>query len=94
MSMSMLLRRLGHNAITVHGFRSTFRDWAGETTKFAREDIEMALAHRVGCKAERAYRRRRALGKRRDLMAAWSVYCGVAPACPDNRKESQAGAGA
>lgn len=94
MSMSMLLRRLGHDAITVHGFRSTFRDWAGETTKFAREDIEMALAHTVGSKAERAYRRGRALGKRRDLMAAWSAYCGVAPAPSGDRGNGQPGAGA
>ena len=75
MSMSMLLRRMGRESITVHGFRSTFRDWAGEATSFAREDIEMALAHTIESKAERAYRRGRALNKRRELMAAWSLFC-------------------
>ncbi|MES2000889.1 MAG: integrase arm-type DNA-binding domain-containing protein [Pseudomonadota bacterium] len=75
MSMSMLLRRMGRDSITVHGFRSTFRDWADEATSFAREDIEMALAHTIKSKAERAYRRGRAPDKRRALMAAWSKFC-------------------
>ena len=75
MSMSMLLRRMGRDSITVHGFRSTFRDWAGETTRFAREDIEMALAHAIESKAERAYRRGRALDKRRALMITWCEFC-------------------
>ncbi len=76
MSMAMLLRRMDRDNITVHGFRSTFRDWAGETTSFAREVIETALAHAVESKTERAYRRGRALEKRRELMDAWSAYCG------------------
>ena len=75
MSMSMLLRRMGRDSITVHGFRSTFRDWAGEATNFAREEIEMALAHTIESKAERAYRRGRALDKRRALMTAWCLFC-------------------
>lgn len=75
MSMTMLLRRMGRGDITVHGFRSTFRDWAGETTSFAREVVEMALAHTIESKAERAYRRGRSLEKRRELMEAWAVYC-------------------
>ena len=75
MSMAMLLRRMDRSSITVHGFRSTFRDWAGETTKFAREDVEMALAHAIESKTERAYRRGRALEKRRKLMGAWARYC-------------------
>jgi integrase len=75
MSMAMLLRRMSRDSITVHGFRSTFRDWAGEMTTFPREDIEMALAHTIESKAERAYRRGRALEKRRELMAAWADYC-------------------
>ena len=83
MSMAMLLRRMDRSSITVHGFRSTFRDWAGETTKFAREDVEMALAHAIESKTERAYRRGRALEKRRKLMGAWARYClvrrGVGP---------------
>lgn len=75
MAMSMLLRRMDRGSITVHGFRSSFRDWAGETTSFPREDVEMALAHTIGSKAERAYRRGRALEKRRELMSAWAQYC-------------------
>lgn len=75
MAMSMLLRRLDAGSVTVHGFRSSFRDWAGEETQFDRETVEMALAHTVGNKAERAYRRGRALMKRRALMDAWDVYC-------------------
>lgn len=75
MSMAMLLRRMDRTTITVHGFRSTFRDWAGETTRFPREDAEMALAHTIDSKSERAYRRGRALEKRRELMSAWASYC-------------------
>jgi integrase len=75
MAMAMLLRRLNYSSITVHGFRSSFRDWAGETTQFPREDVEMALAHTIGSKAERAYRRGRALEKRRELMAEWADHC-------------------
>lgn len=76
MAMAMLLRRMDYNGITVHGFRSTFRDWAGEKTTFARKDIEMALAHTIESATERAYRRGRALEKRRELMTAWAQYCG------------------
>jgi integrase len=75
MSMAMLLRRMGRSSITVHGFRSTFRDWAGETTSFPREIVEMALAHTIASKAERAYRRGRAVEKRRELMEAWDKFC-------------------
>jgi integrase len=78
MSLSQLLKRMGRTGITVHGFRSTFRDWAGETTQFGREEVEMALAHTVASSVERAYRRGRALDKRRDLMAAWAAYCASA----------------
>lgn len=76
MAMSMLLRRMGYDAITVHGFRSTFRDWAGETTAFSREDVEVALAHTVASRTERAYRRGTALEKRREIMKAWASFCG------------------
>lgn len=75
MAMSMLLRRMGIEGVTVHGFRSSFRDWAGEATNFERETVEMALAHTIGNKAERAYRRGRALAKRRALMDAWQAHC-------------------
>lgn len=75
MSIAMLLRRMGRDDITVHGFRSTFRDWAGETTSFPREVVEMALAHAIVSKTERAYRRGRSLEKKRELMDAWARYC-------------------
>jgi integrase len=60
---------------TVHGFRSSFRDWAGEETSFPREICEQALAHATGGAVEQAYRRGDALEKRRRLMEAWSNYC-------------------
>ena len=74
MAMAQVLRRMGETNITVHGFRSTFRDWVGETTTFAREEAEMALAHQVGGKTERAYRRGRSLAKRRAMMDVWAAY--------------------
>ena len=61
---------------TVHGFRSSFRDWAGECTSFPRDLAEMALSHTVGDATERAYRRSDLFEKRRDLMDAWAVHCG------------------
>lgn len=72
MSMTAVLRRMEHDGITVHGFRSTFRDWAGETTSFPREVIEAALAHRLKDRAEAAYARSDLFEKRRDLMQAWA----------------------
>jgi integrase len=74
MAMAMLLRRM-KNGVTVHGFRSTFRDWASETTGFSHEVCEMALAHTIGNKAEAAYRRGDLFDKRRKLMEAWAGYC-------------------
>jgi integrase len=71
-----LLKSLGHADITMHGFRSSFRDWAGEATNFPREVCEAALAHATGDRVERAYRRADALEKRRKLMEAWASYCG------------------
>jgi integrase len=75
MSMTAVLRRMGHDDITVHGFRSSFRDWAGETTNFPNHVVEMALAHAVGDKVEAAYRRGDLLVKRRQLAEAWSKFC-------------------
>jgi integrase len=75
MAMAMLLRRMKISTATVHGMRSTFRDWAGNETEFAREVTESALSHVVGDKTERAYRRSDALEKRRTLMEAWAHYC-------------------
>ncbi len=72
MSMTAVLRRMERNEITVHGFRSTFRDWAGETTSFSREVIEAALAHGIKDKAEAAYARSDLFDKRRKLMEAWA----------------------
>jgi integrase len=74
MAMTMLLRRMKVDNATVHGFRSTFRDWAGDTTGYPRELIEQALAHTVSNKAERAYRRGTAIERRRELMQAWAEY--------------------
>lgn len=96
MAMSMLLRRMGYSHITVHGFRSTFRDWAGEATEFPRELIEHALAHTIQNKAERAYRRGTSVERRRGLMQAWDDYLfgktlqkGAAEAAPDDGTEDQ-----
>lgn len=76
MAMSMLLRRMGRSDITVHGFRSTFRDWAGDATEYRGELVEQALAHAVRNKVERAYRRGTAVERRRSLMEDWSFFCG------------------
>jgi integrase len=75
MSLLMLLRRMGRNDITTHGFRSTFRTWAAERTSFPREVVEAALAHTVGNKVEAAYQRGDMFDKRRQLMDAWADYC-------------------
>lgn len=82
MAMDMLLRRMEVD-VTVHGFRSTFRDWCGEETDFPRELAEAALAHVVGDETERAYRRGDALTKRRKLMDEWAEFCKIAPAVVD-----------
>ena len=74
------LREQLHDAVTVHGFRSSFRDWAGEQTNFPREAAELALAHRVGDETERAYARGDLLRKRRQLAEAWARYCASTPA--------------
>jgi integrase len=69
---------------TVHGFRSSFRDWAGDRTAYAHDVIEFALAHKIPDKASAAYRRYRALDKRRRLMADWSTYCATGPKLSQN----------
>ena len=73
MSLTAVLRRMKVDAVP-HGFRSTFRDWAGDRTIYPRELAEAALAHIVGDAVEQAYRRGDALEKRRDLMESWSVF--------------------
>ncbi len=75
MAMEMVLRRMNVDNVTVHGFRSAFRDWAGNETHVPREIAEAALAHIIGDAAERAYRRGDALERRRALMEAWANYC-------------------
>jgi integrase len=75
MAMLELLRGVRGDGLTVHGFRSTFRDWAGDRTHYPREVIEHALAHRIKDKAEASYRRGDALEKRRRLMNEWAKYC-------------------
>ena len=75
MAMLNLLERMGRADLTVHGFRSTFRDWAAELTNFQNEVVEMALAHIVDNKTEAAYRRGDLFDKRRRLMDAWADYC-------------------
>jgi integrase len=73
-TMRKLLAKM-RPAVTVHGFRSTFRDWCGECTAFPREIAEAALAHVTGNAVERAYARSDLLDKRRELMNAWGTYC-------------------
>lgn len=85
MSMAVLLkRRMGRTEITVHGFRSSFRDWVAERTAFPSEVAEMALAHAVSDKTEAAYRRGDMFQKRRALAEAWASYCS-APAASTAR---------
>jgi integrase len=75
MALLMTLRRMGYAALTTHGFRSTFRDWAAERSEFPAEVAEMALAHVVGDKVEAAYRRGDLFEKRRQIMEAWCRFC-------------------
>jgi len=79
-AMLSVVERLGVDA-TVHGFRSTFRDWAGDlmAARFPRDVVELALAHTAGDATERAYRRGTALEHRRELMKAWAAYCDRPP---------------
>lgn len=74
MTLSAVLKRMNRSDITVHGFRSTFRDWAGETTVFPREVIEAALAHQLKDKVEAAYARGDLFEKRRNLMSSWAEF--------------------
>jgi integrase len=74
MVMPMTLKRTGIDA-TVHGFRSSFRDWVSEETDHPSEVVEMALAHVITNKVEASYRRRDLLEKRRSLLTDWQTYC-------------------
>jgi integrase len=73
--MAAVLHRMGHVDITVHGFRSSFRDWASERTNYPNHVVEQALAHTIGNAVERAYRRGDLFEKRRKLMEQWASYC-------------------
>lgn len=79
MAFLMILRRIGRQNLTAHGFRSTFRDWAAEMTAYPHEVAEMALAHAVGDKVEAAYRRGDLFEKRRRIMEDWAAYCDRTP---------------
>ena len=77
MSLSAVLRRMGQDEITVHGFRATFRMWCGDTGAAPREIAEMCLSHTIGSRVEVAYNRSTALERRRVVMEAWAAFCGT-----------------
>src|SRR4029453_10216816 len=79
MAMAKTLERMSRSDITVHGFRSTFKDWASECTTYPREVSEMALAHAIPNAVEAAYRRGDLFEKRRALMIDWARYCAKPP---------------
>ena len=82
-AMRKLLKRM-RPGLTVHGFRSTYRDWAAELTNHPREIAEAALAHTVGNAVERTYQRGDLLDKRCSLMDAWARYCGTTPVASES----------
>jgi integrase len=75
MAMLALLRRMERGNLTVHGFRSSFRDWAAEATRHEHAVVEKALAHSIDSKVEAAYRRGELFEKRRKLMEDWAAFC-------------------
>ena len=83
MACLQTLRRMGRGDLTVHGFRSTFRDWVSESTSYPRDVAEMALAHAIEDKSEAAYRRGDLIEKRRALMSDWAAHCAVVRASGD-----------
>ena len=83
-AMIAVLRRMGRGDLTVHGFRSSFRDWVAERTKFPGEVAEMALAHAVGNRVEAAYRRSDLFERRRRIMAEWAKFCATPQTVPLN----------
>jgi integrase len=87
-----LLERMNRTDLTVHGFRSTFRQWCAERTGYPRELAEMALAHSVGTEVERAYQRSDLIEKRRQLLDAWAKYCGTVTKATGNVVSIGAGA--
>lgn len=86
-TLRALMQRMGVGQYTPHGFRSSFRDWAGDETFHSEETAEHALAHSVGDDTQKAYRRATALKKRRQLMADWADYVGgLCSALPDRQE--------
>lgn len=79
MTLTAVLRRMARGDLTAHGFRSTFRDWAAESTNYPSDMAEMALAHSIGDKVEAAYRRGDMLKKRFRMMNDWAKYCATVP---------------
>ena len=80
MAFLMLLRRMGLEDLTVHGFRATFKTWASERTSAQNEIVEASLAHTIGSKVEQAYQRGDMFEKRRRLMQQWATFCAATPA--------------
>ena len=80
MAMLNLLDGMGYGYVTVHGFRSTFRDWVAECTEYPGDLAEKALAHSIENETEAAYRRGDMLERRRPMMEAWAKYCHTSPA--------------
>jgi integrase len=83
MACLQTLKRMGRGDLTVHGFRSTFRDWVSESTSYPRDVAEMALAHAIEDKSEAAYRRGDLIEKRRALMSDWAAHCAAVHASGD-----------
>jgi integrase len=79
--------------VSVHGFRSSFSDWAHDTTGYSNHVIELSLAHSIGSATEKAYRRGDLLAKRRRLMADWTKYCGTPKTAPATVVPMRAGRG-
>ena len=94
MSLTAVLKRMGHGGITTHGFRSSFKDWCRERTNFPNELSEIALAHRVGDKTEQAYARGDLLKRRYALAEAWARYCTTPPAAKSGENVVSLRAGA
>ena len=91
MAMLMILRRMNRTDLTVHGFRSSFRDWVAEETDYPSEMAEIALAHTVGTAVENAYRRSDLFERRRRLMADWAAWCATPRPATQRRTEETSG---
>jgi integrase len=79
LTLARLLKRMGRDGVTIHGFRSAFSDWAHEQTAHSNHTIEISLAHAVGSDVEKAYRRGPMVAKRARLMTDWAKYCATPP---------------